>query len=1162
MSDTIDKKTRVISKEDMEKIKAGASDKSSDVPQVREVHIDRSASSRAAAYGTNKVNTTDAPSSVEITPITLPSESSAHSGADGAEAEVIDEFGFYQNNPANQEVKGRRASRKKWNNTVKEEPPKSIIPEEILQTLPEEKPEPEVLQEEPSPVENTSEEIGEAGAVGMRSKKYKNKKEDNTTDKKEGKKKRKGLIWLKRICLGILCLGMLGFLGGTAYVYNIVKDTPPINPQTLYEQLGETTKMYDAAGVELDTVYFGTNRELVTIDQIPLNLQNALIALEDKTFRTHHGFNVVRIIGAIRDALLSGGAISGTSTITQQLARNIYLQDKQFDRNLTRKIQEAYYALRIEKELSKDEILQAYLNAIWFGYNSYGIQTASKNYFGKPVSELSLAQCAALAALPQEPNTFQFIIFIEGGTAAAYPETAIHETTDGVYIINDASKDRREICLDLMLEQGFITQEEHDEAMATSLRDMLNPDFSPSNSNAMYFADYCISEVMQDLIEKKGMDSDTAFNTVYQGGLKIYSTLDSQAQSVIRTEFDNPYNYPWVEPTYDFAGNIIDDDTGLIKLFAYSNLFNSQGCFVLGTDDYQLLPDGSLQIYYDHYLNIYTTEVSEGIDYSLEFKNMFYYDEDWTFYTITGGYVNIPRIYKTINEDNDLIISAEFMNDPDYAGYFIAADDGTMWITPKAYSLNPKTIQPQVAMTIIENGTGHIKAMVGGRNTSGRLIYNRATSPRQPGSSIKPLGVYSAALQQSAEECARGEKHQYTDFKIDKQGAKYYGDYLTAASIVVDEKTTVEGKEWPDNFGGTFSGIQTIRTAMKQSLNTCAVKLWYQIGADYSLQNVKNFGITTLVEEGYVNDVNPAALALGGLTNGVTTLEMASAYTVFPNNGVRYDTCSYTKVLDRDGNVLLENVPEAHQVLDPGVAWIMADMLHDVVESGTATNANIPDVFVGGKTGTTTDEKDDWFDGFTSNYSAALWIGSDIALDLSDTSVVATVLWGKIMRQIDGSYLGYRAEAPENVIKSDGEYFVSGTEKGVVKASQLKKKVKLCKSTGLLATPECTKTTTKTYDAFSTSDQPPKYYCYLHNSDKNAYPIGSSGEAKLKEKQEEDRKKAEAKAKAEEEAREQKAAEEQARQEEEERLRAEEEERQRAEEEERKRLEESESEDG
>ena len=140
MSDTIDKKTRVISKEDMEKIKAGASDKSSDVPQVREVHIDRSASSRAAAYGTNKVNTTDAPSSVEITPITLPSESSAHSGADGAEAEVIDEFGFYQNNPANQEVKGRRASRKKWNNTVKEEPPKSIIPEEILQTLPEEKP--------------------------------------------------------------------------------------------------------------------------------------------------------------------------------------------------------------------------------------------------------------------------------------------------------------------------------------------------------------------------------------------------------------------------------------------------------------------------------------------------------------------------------------------------------------------------------------------------------------------------------------------------------------------------------------------------------------------------------------------------------------------------------------------------------------------------------------------------------------------------------------------------------------------------------------------------------------------------------------------------------------------------------------------------------------
>ena len=965
------------------------------------------------------------------------------------------------------------------------------------------------------------------GAASKPTKKRKQKKSNksNAEQAPTRTKKKKKHVWLKRFILAILCLMLIAALGLGIFVYAIIRETPPIEPHQIYDYLSETTKMYDDQGVELDTIYFGSNREMASVHDMPENLTNAVIALEDKTFRSHHGFNIIRMFGAIRDALRSGGQISGTSTITQQLARNIYLQETQFDRDIKRKIQEAYYALRLEKELSKDEIIEVYLNAINFGYNSFGVETAAQNYFSKTVSELTLAECAALAALPQMPSVYQLIIFEEGGTAAAYPDTALFEDSDGVYLVNDKSRDRRELCLDLMLDQGLITQAEHDEAYNTPLKDMLNPDFNFTNSNAIYFADYCIDEVINDLVEKKGMDYDTAWTTVYQGGLQIYSTLDSQAQGIIMSEFSNPYNYPWVEPYYDDDGNIIDEN-GYIKLYDYDNFFDENGNYVLSESEFERMEDGSLKVYYDEYLKIYTTEVTEGTEYSLEFPAMYFYDSDYSFYSLSGGYVNVPREYKSIDADNNLIISKDFFENPDFEGYFFFNDDGTAYIAPKAYSLNPKTIQPQVAMTIVENETGHIKAMVGGRNTSGRMIYNRAVSPRQPGSSIKPLGVYSAALQQSAEEAKEGLTHEFEDFGIDKQGASMYGSYLTAASIVVDEKTTIEGRQWPDNFGGQFTGKQTLRTAMRESINTCAVKIWYQVGAEYSLNNVKKFGISTLVEDGPVNDINAAALALGGTTYGVTTLEMASAYTVFPNNGVRYDTCSYTKVLDKDGNVLLENDHNSTRVLDEGVAWIMADMLHDVVESGTATNAYVPGTFVGGKTGTTSDEKDDWFDGFTMKYSAALWIGSDVAIDLSDSSVIATVLWGNIMRQIDAAYQGERKEKPDNVITMNGEYFVEGTEKGVVNIKDYDTSVYICNDSGLLATPDCPNTTKKEYNSYTGGYTPPQYYCHLHNSNPSAYPMSptdqeswNAEQAKKAEEEEKLRAEEEERLRAEEEAR-------------------------------------------
>ncbi|MDY6038467.1 MAG: transglycosylase domain-containing protein [Eubacterium sp.] len=906
---------------------------------------------------------------------------------------------------------------------------------------------------------------------------------------------------LKKIIIAMLLIFLVAIIAVFGYVYSIISKAPKIEPANINALLSESTKIYDDKENELDTVFASSNRDTVNIKEMPEHLKNAFIALEDKSFRTHHGFNIIRMFGAIKDSIFSGGKISGTSTITQQLARNLYLPDQQFDRTISRKVLEAYYAVQLEKYLSKDEILQAYLNYIYLGYSSYGVQTASKAYFSKNVGELTIAQSAALAALPQSPSKYELVQFIEGGTAAEYKDVLLSETSDGVFIFNDISKSRREICLKLMKEQGYINEAEYKEAINTSLKDMLAPDYNKYNTKSAYFADYIIREVIENLQKEKDWDYDTAWNAVYNGGLKIYSTMDSQAQQTVLEQFANPKNYPGVSPNYDSNGNIISR-TGQVLLYAYDNYFDADGNFILPAGNAEIRKDGSMLIYYGKDLNIYTTEVQGKTDYSLEFKNMYSFDESGILYSIQGGFINIPQEFKTIDKENNLIISADFLKAKENKGFMVMNEDGSVTIPPSSYSLKPRTIQPQAAMTIIENSTGNIKAMVGGRNTSGRKILNRAVdTPRQPGSSIKPLGVYAPALQQSAEEAAVGNKHKFTDFGIDKQGTKLYGDYLTAGSIVVDEKTVINGQVWPYNFSRTYSGPHTMRTAIRDSLNTCAVKVWMQVGVDYSLNMLKKFGITTLVEEGDANDRNAAALALGGMTRGTTTLEMASAYTVFPNNGVRYDTRSYTKVLDNQGKVLLENKAKSHEVLDPGVAWIMADMLSGVVNSAAANYAQIPGVFVGGKTGTTNDFFDDWFNGFTPNYTASLWIGNDYGISLSEHSIIATYMWGNIMRNIENAYGGSRAAAPSNVISYNGEYFISGTQSGVKSLSDIKsKEVLICEESGYLATPDCKHTKKKVIDIYSDEEEP-KYYCHIHNSNPEKYPI-SPDETWVKPKEE------------------------------------------------------------
>lgn len=933
------------------------------------------------------------------------------------------------------------------------------------------------------------------------------------------KKKKKKHIFLKvlaaLVCLGLVCCIVVG-----AYVYKTIKNAPDIETDDIYSLLSQTSTIYDRDGNVIDNIFGDKKRTIVSIDEIPVHVQDAFIAIEDKTFRTHHGFNIVRIFGAIFNKVIHGGDIGGTSTITQQLARNLYLEDTMMERSLDRKIKEAYYAYILEQRLSKDQILEAYLNTVNFG-SGYGIASAARDYFDKDVSELTLAEGAALACMPNAPSYYALVLTLYSNDLGEFADKVLYTEGNFTYVWNDRCKDRMDICLDFMLEQGLITQEEYDEAINVEIKDIVNPNRDDTADISSYFADFAIESVANDFMTQYNLSEQEAYNKVYNGGLNIYTTLDSQAQSVLEAEFDDPSNFPY--PAYystDGDGNIISPSTGNVLMYKYSN-YVASGYFWVEEGAYKHNDDGSLTLYTDKWLKFYPTTVGDHDDISIEMPDMYYYGSDDHMYAVNGGYINVPQgynetdeegnttfvPYKSWDEDGNVIISAKFMEDyPDFFGHY----EG--WLITKQYTLRSELIQPQAAMTIIDNNTGAIVAMIGGRGVEGKMLYNRAVNPRQPGSSIKPISVYSAALQKSYELQAAGKKWDYVETKYDKQGKNLWGDYITAASIVVDEQMTVQGKDWPKNSNYAYTGVQTFRTALQQSINTCAVKILAQVGVDYSYAHAEKFGLTSLIPEGEVNDKNLAALGMGGMSEGVSTLEMASAYSVFVNNGIHKSYYCYDKVLDRNGNTILEPKKTETEVLNPGVAWIMRDILQTVVSQGIAGNAAIYGENVGGKTGTTGSQDDNydiWFDGFTANYTASLWIGNDVHIALSEMSPRAALLWSEIMSQINGALGGEYSGRPSNVITASvngrTDYFTKGTEKNAGTNGKFTE-VPICKDTGLLATPDCPNVETRSGYMISSTDSSstssvvstlPNTYCYMHNTDPSKYPIDSKYQEEL-----------------------------------------------------------------
>lgn len=826
----------------------------------------------------------------------------------------------------------------------------------------------------------------------------------------------KKVVKLALSAVMVLIMGVGIYVGLTM----VTTSTANVNTDNIYEMLSQRSTLYDSEGKEIENLYFSDgNRTVLQYDQIPEDMVNAVVSIEDRKFWKHHGFNYIRLIGAVKDSIFGGGQISGTSTITQQLARNVYLSDIKSQRSMSRKITEAYYTIILEKNLSKKQIMEAYLNTISLGFNSYGIEAAAQAYFSKDAKDMDTLECASLAALPKSPTSYALVQAIYDGTNQS--GLPVISSSDSVtYLYNgEISKDRRDAVLRNMAEDGYISASQRDEALSDDLQNHIKVGVSESADESSYFTDYAIDQLADDIVSEYGISRADAKDMIYTNGLKIYTTMDSNIQDIVEDEFSKNSNFVGISGVRkDKNGNILTKN-GKLMLRPTSYYINDKGEFTLNSDEYKKNSDGSLTIYAKKRLNIYGTQVNGQDDVSIQFKGM-YTQEKSVFYFIESGALSIPQGYTKKDSSGNAVISAKFFKD--YPEFFVANGDKLV-VSSNNYSMKQKVRQPQAATVVLENSTGEIKAMIGGRGVKGKQLHNRADSPRQPGSTIKPIGSYGPALQMSYEYARDNKKMQ-----LNNSDGSDWGDYITASSVINDSPVKNNGKAWPKNWYSGYKGQMTLRHAVQQSVNTCSVKTFNQIGADYSVSMLKKCGVTSIQEEGDANDLNAAALALGGMTNGISPLEVTAAYAVFPNGGVYKTPIAYTKVLNSNDEVLFEKTAEEEQVYDEGVAFIMTDILRTVVTEGIGKRAAIGSQPVGGKTGTTTDSYDLWFSGFTPQYTAAVWMGNDINIKLSGGSGSCASLWSSMMSRIckDLPKESFK-EKPSNVTTVNGEYYVEGT---------------------------------------------------------------------------------------------------------------------------------------
>ena len=773
------------------------------------------------------------------------------------------------------------------------------------------------------------------------------------TSKKVKKKIKFTLV--KLILLGFLVLLIGGGIWGYNFVHDLIQEAPDIS-NVAVSPTETATYIYNQEGKRVQKLTLPeANRDLVTLERIPEYLQHAVVAIEDERFYEHKGIDPKGILRAFLIGIRSGGHFSeGASTITQQLLKNSvftdWMSESTFTDRLKRKIQEQYLALQLEKTMTKEQILEDYLNTINLGAGCYGVQAAAYRYFGKDVSELTLSECAVIAGITQNPTAYNPIVYPEKNAV------------------------RRKSVLDKMLEQDYISQSEYDAALEDDVYSRIHSNEENSDSTASiytFYQDALIDQVMEDLMNEKGYTYKQAYKAVYTGGLRIFSAQDDAIQQICDEEFENPNNFP--------AGTDVGID------------------YALSLES----PDGEITNYGNDDLRRFVRQTSDpGFD---------------LMYASTEEAKASAESFKlSVMKSDDKVLGER------------------VTITP----------QPQASVVIIDQSTGYVKAIVGGRGEKeASLTLNRATyTKRQPGSTFKIITTYAPAL----DACGKTLASTYDN-------EEYYYEDGTKVS------------NWDLN---NYTGATTIREAIVRSVNVVAVKCITEITPRLGYEYAKAMGITSLYEsydtgtEILTDIIQP--LALGGITEGVTNLELCGAYASIANLGQYMKPRFYTQVLDQYGNVVLDNsVPVSSTAMKASTAYLLTDAMKDVVSDsqGTAYGyINLGYMPVAGKTGTTSNYKDIWFAGYTPYYTCCVWGGYDNNDSLPNSGIYHTynkVLWNSIMNRIHENLPMTTFRAPDDVVT-----------------------VNICRSSGQAAVPGvCSSYAEK----FAAGTQPQEY-CSIHGS--------------------------------------------------------------------------------
>ena len=677
-----------------------------------------------------------------------------------------------------------------------------------------------------------------------------------------------------------LTAAFLGAMAGLLIVYST--DLPQISDLERYRP-STITELYDDQGKQIGSFAL-QRRVLVSYDDFPKVLRDAILSTEDKTFETHWGINFWRVLGATYRDITSNARAQGASTLTMQLSRNLFLSP---ERHFSRKVQEAILSLQIERRFTKQQIFTMYCNQIFLGHGVYGFEAGAQYYFNKPAKDLKLEEAALLAGLPKAPVSYSPINF---------PDRAVK---------------RRNLVINNMLEDGKITAEEAGRAKTTALRLNVLPDRSPAPN--------FVEEVRRYLEKKYGTDQ------VHEGGLRVYTSLDLDLQkTATQAVLDGLAAY---ERRHGWKGplkNVVQNGEAISK---YQDA-DWQKPAAVGDYVHALVVDVGLQfckIRLGRYsANLGPTEIAwTG---RKQPKNM-----------LTAGDIVYVKIL-ALNTDGSAKVSLE-------------QDSGA-----------------QGALLAVDNATGDIKAMVGGRDYD-QSKFNRATqAQRQAGSSFKPF-VFTAAIDQGAEP----------------------------DDLILDAPTTFNsgGNIYsPRNFDRKFEGNITLRHALAESRNVPAVKLAQKIGMPTVADYARRFGITSPIPP-----FLPVALGAADLT----LYEQTAAYTVFPNDGLRIEPRYIRKVTDYEGHVLEQDFPDAKDVISQRTARTMVSLLEEVVKHGTGGIARKLNHPVAGKTGTTNDYTDAWFIGFTPSVTCGVWIGFDEKKNLGENETgghAALPIWVDFMRAV------------------------------------------------------------------------------------------------------------------------------------------------------------------